>query len=380
MTNSPVASLEIHFQNLTDPRAEHSIDHRLIDIVMITICAVICGANNWVEIENYGHDKKEWLQQFLELPHGIPSHDTFMRLFARLKPEQLQQCFLNWIQAVSQITKGQVIAIDGKSLRSAKDRGQSRGAIHMVNAWATENRLVLGQTKVTAKSNEITAIPTLLKILTIEGCLVSIDAMGCQKEIAQTIIDQEGDYVLALKANHPDLYEDVVQLFKSARQRDWQDIEHEFHQTINKGHGRIEIRRHWTMGNTEYLFGSEQWKGLQTIGLVESERRVNHQTTIEQRYYLLSIPSDAQRFAEAVRSHWTIENQLHWILDVGFQEDQVQGCLGYSAENLAVVRHLAVNLLTHEKTAKGGVHAKRLKAGWNNNYLTLVLNSLSNST
>ncbi len=255
MTHSPVASLEIHFQNLTDPRAEHSIDHRLIDIVMITICAVICGANNWVEIENYGHDKKEWLQQFLELPHGIPSHDTFMRLFARLKPEQLQQCFLNWIQAVSQITKGQVIAIDGKSLRSAKDRGQSRGAIHMVNAWATENRLVLGQTKVTAKSNEITAIPTLLKILTIEGCLVSIDAMGCQKEIAQTIIDQEGDYVLALKANHPDLYEDVVQLFKSARQRDWQDIEHEFHQTINKGHGRIEIRRHWTMGNTEYLCG-----------------------------------------------------------------------------------------------------------------------------
>ena len=268
----------------------------------------------------------------------------------------------------------------GFSLRSALERDQSRGAIHMVNAWATENRLVLGQTKVTAKSNEITAIPKLLKILTIEGCLVSIDAMGCQTEIAQTIIEQQGDYVLALKANHKNLYEDVVQLFKFARQQDWKDIEHEYYQTINKGHGRLEIRRHWTMGNTEYLCGSEQWKGLQTIGLVESERRVNHQTAIEQRYYLLSIPSDAQRFAEAVRSHWTIENQLHWILDVGFQEDKVKGCLGYSAENLAVVRHLAVNLLTHEKTAKGGVHAKRLKAGWNNNYLTLVLNSLSNST
>lgn len=379
MTKSPVASLETHFQNLTDPRAEHSIDHLLIDIVMITICAVICGANNWVEIENYGYDKKEWLQQFLELPHGIPSHDTFMRLFARLKPEQLQECFLNWIKTVSQITKGQVIAIDGKSLRSALERGQSRGAIHMVNAWATENRLVLGQTKVTAKSNEITAIPKLLKLLTIEGCLVSIDAMGCQTEIAQTIIEQQGDYVLALKANHKNLYEDVVQLFKFARQQDWQDINHEYYQTINKGHGRIEIRRHWTMGNTEYLCGAEQWKGLKTIGLVESERRVNHQTTIEQRYYLLSIKSDAQRFAKAVRSHWTIENQLHWILDVGFQEDQIQGCLGYSAENLAVVRHLAVNLLTHEKTAKGGVHAKRLKAGWNNHYLTLVLNSLSHS-
>lgn len=380
MTSSPLAALEIHFRSLTDPRAEHSIEHRLIDIVLITICAVICGADNWVEIENYGHEKQEWLQQFLELPHGIPSHDTFMRVFASLKPEQLQQCFLNWIQSVSQITKGQVIAIDGKSLRSALERGQSRGAIHMVSAWATENRLVLGQTKVKAKSNEITAIPQLLKILTIEGCLVSIDAMGCQTEIAQTIIEQKGDYVLALKANHKHLYEDVVQLFQSARQQDWQDIEHEFYQTINKGHGRIEIRRHWTMGLTEYLCGAAQWQGLQSIGLVESERRVNNQTMVEQRYYLLSIKSDAQRFATAVRSHWSIENQLHWILDVSFHEDMVKGCQGYSAENLAVIRHLAINLLTHENTAKGGVHAKRLKAGWNNNYLTLVLNSLSHST
>lgn len=380
MTPSPIASLETHFSSLTDPRAEHSIDHRLIDLVMITICAVICGADNWVEIENYGHDKQEWLQQFLELPHGIPSHDTLMRLFARLKPEQLQQCFLNWIQTVSQITKGQVIAIDGKSLHSALERGRSRGAIHMVSAWATKNRLVLGQTKVMAKSNEITAIPHLLQVLTIEGCLVSIDAMGCQKKIASTIIEQQGDYVLGLKANHQNLYEDVVQLFQSARQQDWKNLEHEFYQTINKGHGRLEIRRHWTMGLTEYLCGAEQWTGLQSIGLVESERRVNHQTTIEQRYYLLSIQSDAQRFAEAVRSHWSIENQLHWILDVGFQEDSVKGCLGYSAENLAVIRHLAVNLLTHEHTAKGGIHAKRKKAGWNNNYLTRVLDSLSNST
>ena len=206
MNSSPLASIETHFRSLTDPRAEHSIKHYLIDIVMITICAVICGADNWVDIENYGHAKIEWLQQFLELPHGIPSHDTFMRVFARLKPEQLQQCFLNWIQAVSQITKGQVIAIDGKSLRSADKRGQNRGAIHMVSAWATENRLVLGQQKVNAKSNEITAIPELLKLLTIEGCLVSIDAMGCQTEIARTIIEQRGDYVLALKANQKNLY------------------------------------------------------------------------------------------------------------------------------------------------------------------------------
>ena len=377
MSNSPIASLSKYFENLTDPRAEHSIDHLLIDMVIITICAVICGANNWVEIENYGHAKKDWLETFLELPHGIPSHDTLMRLFARLKPKQLQQCFLSWIEAVTQITKGQVIAIDGKSIRSALERGQSRGAIHMVSAWATKNRLVLGQTKVSGKSNEITAIPELLKILTIEGNLVSIDAMGCQKEIAQTIIEQEGDYVLALKGNHPNLYQDVVQLFQFAHQQEWKGIEHQFHQTMNKDHGRLEIRRHWTMGNTEYLYGAEQWKGLQSIGMVESERRVKDKITVEQRYYLMSIESDARLFAQSVRSHWGIENQLHWVLDVSFQEDSLRSCLGYSAENLAVVRHLALNLLTHESTAKGGIHAKRLKAGWNNDYLSLVLNSLS---
>lgn len=346
-------------------------------MVIITICAVICGANNWVEIENYGHAKKEWLETLLELPHGIPSHDTLMRLFARLNPKELQKCFLSWIEAVTEITEGQVIAIDGKSLHRALEKGESRGAIHMVSAWATKNRLVLGQRKVSAKSNEITAIPELLKILTIEGSIVSIDAMGCLHEIAQTIIEQKGDYVLALKRNHPNLYQDVVQLFEFARQQDWKGIEHQFHQTINQDHGRLEIRRYWSIGHTEYLYGAKQWNGLQSIGMVESERRVKDKITVEQRYYLMSIESDAQRFAESVRSHWGIENQLHWVLDVSFQEDNLSGCLGYSAENLAVVRHLALNLLTHESTAKGGIHAKRLKAGWNNNYLSLVLNSLS---
>lgn len=377
MTNSPIASLEKHFQNLTDPRAEHSIAHLLIEMVIITICAVICGANNWVEIENYGHAKKEWLETFLELPHGIPSHDTLMRLFVRLKPKELEQCFLSWIEAVTEIKKGQVIAIDGKSLRSAVERGESRGAIHMISAWATKNRLVLGQRKVNAKSNEITAIPELLKILTIEESIVTIDAMGCQKEIAETIIEQKADYVLALKGNHPHLYQDVVELFNWTRQQDWKGIEHQFHQTRNQGHGRVEIRRHWTMGNTEYLCGAEQWKGLQSIGLVESERRIKDKITVEQRYYLMSTQSDARLLAHSVRSHWGIENQLHWVLDVGFCEDNLRGCLGYSGENLAVVRHLALNLLTHESTAKGGIQAKRLKAGWDNNYLSLVLNSLS---
>lgn len=376
MIKSPIESLKIHFQKLTDPRVEHNINHQLIDIIMITICAVICGADNWVEIENYGHGKKEWLETFLELPHGIPSHDTLMRVFARLKPKELQECFSDWIQAVAKITKNQVIAIDGKSLRGALERDQKRGAIHMVSAWATENRLVLGQTKVNNKSNEITAIPELLKTLAIENCVITIDAMGCQKEIAEMIVSQKADYVLALKGNHLNMYQDVVELFTFARQQNWKGIEHQFYQTRNKDHGRIEIRRHWTMGNTSYLYGAEQWQGLQSIGMVESERRIKDKITIEQRYYLMSMKNNVEVFAKSVRNHWGIENQLHWVLDVSFSEDKQKGCLGYSAENLNVVRHLAVNLLTHELTGKGGIHAKRLKAGWDNNYLSLVLNSL----
>lgn len=373
MTSSSIASLATHFSQLSDPRAQHSIEHKLIDIAIITICAVLCGADSWVDVENYGKSKQQWLETFLDLPNGIPSHDTFERLFARLKPQELQQCFLNWVQAVHQITAGQVIAIDGKTLRSAYERGGRSSMIHMVSAWATPNRLVLGQRKVDEKSNEITAIPELLKVIDLKGALVTIDAMGCQKKIAQQIIEQQGDYALALKANQGNLYEDVIQLFEYARQQEFKGIEHEYHQTTDKGHGRLEIRRYWIMGQTQYLLDAEQWTGLNSIGCVEAERRSNGKTTIERRYYILSIPPDAPRFADAVRSHWGIENQLHWILDVGFSEDDARSCQGHSGENLAVIRHLAVNLLSQEKTAKGGIHAKRLKAGWDDDYLAKVL-------
>ncbi|NJL89078.1 MAG: ISAs1 family transposase [Coleofasciculaceae cyanobacterium SM2_1_6] len=379
MPDSPVASLVEHFSNVKDPRAKHSIAHPLIDIVSITICAVICGANSWSEVESYGRAKQEWLSKFLALPNGIPSHDTFERLFARLKPQELQQCFLNWVQAVFQTTVGQVIAIDGKTLRGAYERGEERGMIHMVSAWATQNHLVLGQCKVAEKSNEITAIPELLKMLKLEGGIVSIDAMGCQTKIAETIINQGGDYVLALKANQGNLHEDVTQLFKLAHQQNFKDIEHDFSQTIDKGHGRIEIRKYWLMGQTQYLLGAENWRGLQSIGCVESERRINGKSTIERRYYLLSIPVNAQLFARAVRSHWGIENQLHWILDVGFREDESRACQGNSAENMAVVRHIAVNLLSQEKSVKVGVKAKRLRAGWDDDYLLKVLSHASRS-
>jgi predicted transposase YbfD/YdcC len=374
---SPAALIETHFGELKDPRALHSIDHKLIDILIITICGTICGANDWEAIAQYGRTKQDWLKTWLELPNGIPSPDTFNRVLARLKPEELQKCFMSWMQAVQTVTEGELLNIDGKTLRGAKEAGHSRSLIHMVSVWSASQHLVLGQQKVNEKSNEITAIPALLKLLTIPGCLVSIDAMGCQTEIAKTIVEQGADYVLALKGNQGDLHTDVAQLFTSARKQDFKNIEHQFHSTVETGHGRIETRRYWTIGNTEYLIGAHKWSELKSIGMVESQRQMNGKVSIEQRYYILSIESDVQRFATAVRSHWSIENQLHWILDDGFAEDAAQSCSGSSAENLAVIRHIGINLLSRDKTSRVGVKTRRLQAGWDDNYLKTVLSSLN---
>jgi predicted transposase YbfD/YdcC len=374
---SPAALIETHFGELKDPRAAHSIEHKLIDILIITICATLCGANDWEAIAEYGQTKQNWLKTWLELPNGIPSPDTFSRLFARINPGELQKCFMGWMEAVTQVTAGELLNIDGKTLRGAKEAGNAKSLIHMVSVWSASQHLVLGQTKVSEKSNEITAIPPLLELLAIRGCLVSIDAMGCQTEIAKTIIEQGADYVLALKGNQGDLHDDVAQLFSSARKQDFRNIEHQFHSTVSKGHGRIETRYYWTMDNTEYLIGAQKWSGLKSIGMVESQREMNGQVSIEQRYYILSIQSDVQRFATAVRSHWSIENQLHWILDVGFAEDSAQSCSGYSAENLAVIRHVGINLLSRDKKSKVGVKTRRLKAGWDDNYLKTVLSALN---
>lgn len=373
MIDAAILPLKEHFSSLDDPRAQHRIEHLLLDIVLITICAVICGADTWVEIENYGIAKQQWLATFLELPNGIPSHDTFERTFARLRPEQLQQCFLNWVQAMVHLMGGQLINLDGKTLRGSYERGGKQGMIHMVSAWASQNRLVLGQRKVNEKSNEITAIPELLKVLDLNGAVVSIDAMGAQTEIAAQIVAQQGDYVLALKGNQGNLHQDVQQLFDHAHRQNFRGIEHDFYQTQEQGHGRQETRRYWVMRNTEYLLGAENWAKLTTVGCVESQRQVGDKITWEKRYYLLSLPLDAARFATAVRGHWSIENQLHWILDVGFREDQSRSTQGYSAENLAVIRHLAVNLLSQDQSVKGGMRAKRLRAGWDDQYLTKIL-------
>lgn len=380
MSESAIASLKSHFGELSDPRAQHRIEHLLIDIVMITLCAVICGADSWVEIEQYGIAKQSWLETFLELPNGIPAHDTIERLFARLRPEQLQGCFLSWVQAVFEISGGQLIAIDGKTLRGSYERGGKRGMIHMVSAWATQARIVLGQRKVQEKSNEITAIPDLLAVLDLVGAVVSIDAMGCQTAIADQIVAQDGDYVLALKGNQGSLYEDVQQMVAYARQQQFRGIEHDYYETQEQGHGRTEVRRYWVMEQVDALIGAEKWAKLTAIGGVESQRQIGDKTTLEMRYYLLSLPLTAQQLAQSVRGHWGIENQLHWILDVAFREDQARPRVGYSGENLAVIRHLAVNLLSQDRSAKGGIHAKRLRAGWDNTFLLKVLSQANRSS
>lgn len=373
VTESSSRLLE-HFQSLEDPRAENLLEHKLLDIIGLTICAVICGADTWVDIEEYGKSKKEWLKGFLELANGIPSHDTIARLFAALDPEGLQKCFLSWVKAVAQINEGEIIPIDGKTVRHSYDQGKKKGAIHMVSAWASQNRLVLGQVKVDEKSNEITAIPQLLKVLEIKGCIVTIDAMGAQKEIAKQIIERGGDYVLSLKGNQSNIHEDVEQLFKWGQKTKFRDMPHEFHRTVDGGHGRIEIRRYWLLDGVEHLIDGLRWPGLKRVGMVESERRLpGKEPTIECRYYLVSLDGNVERFAQSVRSHWGIENQLHWVLDVAFNEDASRIRKDHAPANFALIRHIAVNLLRRETSVKVGLKAKRLKAGWNDDYLSTIL-------
>lgn len=370
------ASLTEHFALLEDPRAEHLTDHKLIDIIMIAICAVICGAETWTDIELFGNERLDWLSQFLELANGIPSHDTFGRVFGDIDAEQFQVCFASWVQAVFHATKGQVIAVDGKQARRSHDRTNGKQAIHVISAWATANHLVLGQRKVDEKSNEITAIPELLRLLDVSGCIVTIDAMGCQTEIAEQIIDQAANYVLTVKENQGYLYEDIALFFQLAHQNDFQKVNHTFDRTVNKGHGRIETRQCWAISgedSLQFLRDHEQWKGLRTIAMVNSQRQVKSKITIETRYYISSLPNDAKKILHAARSHWGVENSLHWVLDVAMGEDNSRIRKDNAPENMAALRRIALNLLKQEKTLKRGIQGKRLKAALSPDYLLKVL-------
>lgn len=368
------------FADVEDPRIERTKRHELVDIITLAVCAVICGADGWTAIEKFGHAKQAWLETFLALPGGIPSHDTLGRVFARLDPEVFQSCFLRWVQTVHQVTGGQVIAIDGKCLRRSHDQLLGKEAIHMVSAWATVNHLVLGQRKVDTKSNEITAIPALLALLAISGCIVTIDAMGCQKAIAEQIRDQQGEYVLALKDNHPHLYEDVQSLFTWADNMAFVEIQHDSTKQITKGHGRVETRQCWAISDPAclaMLSTAAEWRDLRTVIRVRAERHSGTEVSQETRYYLSSLPGNTPQLAftalEAIRSHWGIENELHWVLDVAFREDDSRIRQGHAAENMAVLRHMALNLLKQEQSQRLGIKNKRLLAGWDNDYLMKVL-------
>ena len=369
---SPVVEILKHFEHLDDPRADANREHKLGDIITIAILAVICGANHWTQVENFGQGKHKWLSTFLELPSGIPSHDTFNRVFARLDPDQFRQGFISWVNAIRKAISEEVIAIDGKQNRRTHDKSLGKKAIHMVSAWASQNELVFGQIKVDNKSNEITAIPKLLQMLYIKGCIITIDAMGCQKEIAARIIEKEADYVLALKGNHKNLHNDVQEIFKSIDAG--AQIKFDYFNTVDKNHGRVEIRQCWSVNIEDVtLNGSKEWASFRTIALVIDERIIGEKKQKSKRFFISSLPNDAEKILNSVRSHWSIETSLHWVLDMAFREDECRLRTGHGAQNFAMLRHLALSLLKQEKSSKDGIQSKRLKAAWSTDYLLKIL-------
>ena len=367
MANNGSASFRDHFQDLQDPRVERTRKHPLINVLFIAVCGVLSGANSFASIHEFALDRRHWFARYLDLSNGIPSDDTLARVLARLDPGAFEKCLLSWIRAVQEATENRLIAIDGKTLRGSYDRADGRAAIHMVSAWATENKLSLGQVVVHEKSNEITAIPQLLGLLDVAGALVTIDAMGCQREIAAEIRRGEGDYVLAVKQNQPTLYERVEAAIDVASEGDTEGFEE--HVTSESGHGRQETRTYAVVPAPESIDPEGHWCDLKAIGIATSERidgRGHH--SLESRYYILSRVLPATDFAEAVRGHWGIENSLHWQLDVSFREDECRVRRDHAPANLSVIRRFALGLLKRETSCRRGIETKRLKCAANDEY------------
>jgi len=389
-TVSPT-SISEHFATLTDPRAERGKDHVLVDILTITLCAVICGADDWVAVATFGRVKETWLRTFLALPNGIPSHDTFGRVFRRLDPDELRRCFLDWVRAVigepgEDGAPGglgrQGVAVDGKTLRRSHDRRSGTEPLHLVSAWATTSGLVVGQVATDAKSNEITAIPALLRLLALDDAIVTIDAMGCQTAIASQIVEQRADYVLALKDNQPSLHDRVRLAFADADAAVGTTLplaDLAAHTTLEKGHGRIERRRCRAIDDPDYLAFIDPdgaWPNLRSVVCIESTRRIGETVSTEQRHYLSSVPADATVLNQVIRGHWGIENRLHWVLDLAFHEDASRVRADHAPENLAIVRHIALNLLRRDPSRRIGLANSRLRAALDDGYLRSILNGV----
>jgi predicted transposase YbfD/YdcC len=373
-------SIVAHFGVMIDPRRERSKEHKLVDLLVIALCAVICGAEHFTEMEEFGKAKEGWLRTFLALPNGIPSHDTFGRVLSLLDPAQFQACFLNWIREIARLKLGEVIAIDGKSLNGSIDTWSGKTASQMISAWAVSAGLVIGQKHVPAGTNEIGVVPELLQVLMLKGCIVTVDAANCQTKNAKLIIERGGDYVMALKENQGTLYAEVELAFTHEAETDFRAVRHSTVETHDDGHGRIETRRYTLIDDPtyiDYLNADGRWFGLGSICRVERTRctpspqgaKVERHTA----YYISSLTGSAEQLEHAIRSHWEVENGLHWRLDIAFREDQSRVRVGHAAENFAVIRHIALNLLKTDKSKKIGVKSKRLAAGWDEAYLLRII-------
>ena len=366
-----------YFSRLEDPRIERKKLFPLDEILLVVLCAIICGAEGWDEFQWFGQQKIVFLKSYLPFKNGIPSRFTYSRVISSLNPDEFKTCFIDWVQSFQKSLK-EVIAIDGKTLRHTFDTAKDKPAIHMVSAFAANSKIILGQQKTSDKSNEITAIPKLLNLLSIKDSIITIDAMGCQKDIAEMIIKKEADYILALKANQGNLYEDVKSFLEqeAKREKEFHDTSLKYFEETDKAHGRIETRKCWVTEETDWIYKKENWRGLTSIAMVESIRTLNGKTTKEKRFYIASLPPNAEIIGKAVRSHWGIENSLHWVLDMTYREDESRIRDKNAAENLAIIRHTSLNMLQNYKQkteTKTSIKGLRKKAGWNNNLLAEIV-------